>query len=206
VANVRLTSWGKAVPVGVNELWTPGEPLDVNNSENARSIFQIGAIFINKSQISALNNHILAWNTLKITFHDTKTVVFYYYVGFLLCYWRLLVGVRCILGYLAVSHPQKSPLDASSVNGVDQENIRGFEMDLARCELLIGTVLGQWLMTFYKSTRTQVQTRMHIEKRPLFLSHVVKHIKSNGAQSILLNKENTQENENSTITKTMWVN
>jgi len=30
--------------------------------------------------------------------------------------------------------------DASSVNGADQEHIRGFEVDLARCELWIGTV------------------------------------------------------------------
>ncbi len=38
--------------------------------------FQIGAIFINKPQIWILN-YILAWKTLKTTFHDTTTVIFW---------------------------------------------------------------------------------------------------------------------------------
>ncbi len=64
------------------------------------------------------------------------------------------------------SSSHKSPLDASLIKGAEQGHIRGFELYLARCELWIGTVLGRRLMTFHKSTRTQVQTRMHIEKQP----------------------------------------
>jgi len=64
-----------------------------------------------------------------MTFHDSITVVFWYFADFLLSYWRLLVGARCILGYLAITSPHKSPLDASSVNEADQEHIRGFEVD-----------------------------------------------------------------------------
>ncbi len=45
--------------------------------------FQIGAIFINKPQIWVLNNYILAWKTLKTTFHDTITVIFWKWRGFL---------------------------------------------------------------------------------------------------------------------------
>jgi len=48
--------------------------LGCQNCENARCIFQIGAISINKLQIWDLNNHILARNTLKITFQDTILV------------------------------------------------------------------------------------------------------------------------------------
>jgi len=35
----------------------------------------------------------------------------------------LLVGARCILGYLADSSPHKSPLEASSIKGADQEDL-----------------------------------------------------------------------------------
>jgi len=68
-----------------------------------------------------------------------------------------------------LSQVHTSHLSASSVNGADQNHIWGFEVDMARCKLWIGTVLEQWL-TFHKSTRTQVQTRTHIEKLPKSLS------------------------------------
>ncbi len=40
-------------------------------------------IFINKLQIWVLNNYILTWKTLKTTFHDTITVIFWKLCGFL---------------------------------------------------------------------------------------------------------------------------
>ena len=99
----------------MNARCSPGS----HNSENVRCIFQIGAVFINKPQIWALHNYILAWNTLKITFCYTITVVFSYYSDFLRCYW--LVSATCILGYLAVSSPHKSPLDIETERKSDHK-------------------------------------------------------------------------------------
>ncbi len=53
--------------------WLPGAHI----SEIGKAHFQIGAVFINKLQIWVLNNYILTWNTLKTTFHDTITVIFW---------------------------------------------------------------------------------------------------------------------------------
>ncbi len=53
------------------------------SSEISIAHFQIGSVFINKLQIWVLNNYILAWKTLKITFHDTITVIFWKLRGFL---------------------------------------------------------------------------------------------------------------------------
>ncbi len=57
--------------------WSPGAP------EIGIANFQIGVIFINKPQIWVLNNYIIAWKTLKTTFHDTITVIFWKLHGFL---------------------------------------------------------------------------------------------------------------------------
>lgn len=50
------------------------------------------------------------------------------------------------------------------IKGAEQEHIKEFELYLARCGLWIGTILGQRWMAVHKPTRTQVQTRLHIEK------------------------------------------
>ncbi len=46
-------------------------------------MYQIDAIFINKPQIWVLNNYILAWITVKTTFHDMITVIFRKWQGYL---------------------------------------------------------------------------------------------------------------------------
>ncbi len=53
------------------------------SSEIGIANFQKGSLFINKPQIWVLNNYILAWKTLKTTFHDTITVIFWQLRGFL---------------------------------------------------------------------------------------------------------------------------
>ena len=54
-------------------------------------------------------------------------------------------------------------------SGAEQVHIRGFDAYLARCELRIGNVLWQRLMTCRRHARPQVQTSPHIEKRPMCL-------------------------------------
>ena len=73
-------------------------------------------------------------------------------------------------GILGCPSPHKSPPDASSIKWAEQEHIRAFGLYLARCGLWIGTVLGLRLMTFHKSTRTQVRTSTQIEKQ--FWAHL----------------------------------
>ncbi len=58
-------------------------PVIAWSSEIGIANFQIGSVFINKPQIWVLNNYILAWKTLKTTFHDTITVIFWKLHGFL---------------------------------------------------------------------------------------------------------------------------
>ncbi len=157
LAAVRLLS---ADTRALSARWMPGTHV----SEIGETNFQIGAFFINKPQIWVLNSYSLAWNTLITAFHDTITGIFEI-LRFSPPPLRSLIGAKCILGYLAASSSHKSPLDASLIKGAEQEHIQGFELYLARCELGIGTVLGRRLMTFHKSTRTQVQIRTHIEKR-----------------------------------------
>lgn len=53
----------------------------------------------------------------------------------------------------------------SCKTSLQQEHIRVFGLYLASCNFFYGKVLGLRLMMFSESTRTQVQTRMQIQKR-----------------------------------------
>ncbi len=72
-ANDGRTSRAEGCSRRIHEHWAPGDHL-------ALHIYQIDAIFINKPQIWVLN-YILAWKTLKTTFHDTITVIFWKVFG-----------------------------------------------------------------------------------------------------------------------------